>query len=211
MRMFRACGVRGTSPLARGLHRARPWNRTPAGIIPARAGFTRPMTPAPSSDSDHPRSRGVYRPLSSPPFTPNGSSPLARGLHDEDYAAALDDGIIPARAGFTTRPRSPSPCPRDHPRSRGVYWPGIPTRGRRCGSSPLARGLRHQPPSNREETRIIPARAGFTRSGPARTRRCGDHPRSRGVYLGPAVDGQGYLGSSPLARGLRPAGCRRRR
>ena len=91
---------------------------------------------------------------------------------------------------------------RDHPRSRGVYA------GRRAGadgergSSPLARGLHGPPVVNSPGPRIIPARAGFTRTPPTATSPCGDHPRSRGVY------GRGRRplplrwGSSPLARGL---------
>ena len=51
--------------------------------------------------------------------------------------------------------------------------------------------------------RIIPARAGFTRTAPAWWSSVGDHPRSRGVYRS-AIDVRGDLrGSSPLARGLR--------
>ena len=70
----------GSSPLARGLRagsRHAPW---PAGIIPARAGFT----PSPRCGSrhveDHPRSRGVYSSGASLHECSPGSSPLARGL-----------------------------------------------------------------------------------------------------------------------------------
>ena len=52
---------------------------------------------------------------------------------------------------------------------------------------------------------IIPARAGFTRTGVHDLFLSGDHPRSRGVYAvtrsATGVSG----GSSPLARGLRVA------
>ena len=51
-------------------------------------------------------------------------------------------------------------------------------------------------------SRIIPARAGFTRS-PSRTTTDGsDHPRSRGVYDHRRLDRGRQAGSSPLARGL---------
>ena len=93
-------------------------------------------------------------------------------------------GIIPARAGFTTGTRS---------RCR-----------RRCGSSPLARGL---PPAKTAENmprRIIPARAGFTRRSDPYRRRSADHPRSRGVYGAHPATGPAPAGSSPLARGLPP-------
>ena len=135
-----------------------------------------------------------------------GSSPLARGLHQGSSAVVAAQRIIPARAGFTHQYTEDGVLPGDHPRSRGVYndakflsqWPQ--------GSSPLARGL---PPRLRAIPvvgGIIPARAGFTTFpappvGPER-----DHPRSRGVYG--RLPGQSSMvaGSSPLARGLRLVG-----
>ena len=112
------------------------------------------------------------------------------------------DGIIPARAGFTAHFGSSRLVFPDHPRSRGVY-PGrswcAPTN---LGSSPLARGL--PTPRLREHpiSRIIPARAGFTR--PRTGERAGewDHPRSRGVYGFIVRFLSVVVGSSPLARGL---------
>ena len=132
-----------------------------------------------------------------------GSSPLARGLPLLIAGPGLNRGIIPARAGFTWPPDNPRGALQDHPRSRGVY--GRPTNriGGAPGSSPLARGL---PPSPRAWTwvaRIIPARAGFTRSRRFRACACGDHPRSRGGYLSRGRDLRAEAGSSPLARGLR--------
>ena len=50
------------------------------------------------------------------------------------------------------------------PRSRGVYFGDERVRGAYQGSSPLARGLRAVLDSSEELKRIIPARAGFTRS-----------------------------------------------
>ena len=57
-------------------------------------------------------------------------------------------------------------------------------------------------------SRIIPARAGFTRPGRRRSRGHPDHPRSRGVYAAELRQLGGRRGSSPLARGLRSS-CRR--
>ena len=119
--------------------------------------------------------------------------------------AFIPPWIIPARAGFTPGPRPEAPPASDHPRSRGVYrtHPGHPRPG--CGSSPLARGLRHVLLRLLQVRRIIPARAGFTRRI-----RCGcggrrDHPRSRGVYMPSSRCRTVGEGSSPLARGLRLA------
>ena len=95
--------VVGSSPLARGLHdRERP-QREPAGIIPARAGFTGTMVTHPVQAADHPRSRGVYTEWCSIRHCAQGSSPLARGLHPAGYPVLGARGIIPARAGFTRR------------------------------------------------------------------------------------------------------------
>ena len=153
------------------------------GIIPARAGFTDERAPQASQGADHPRSRGVY--ASRPPPHPlrGGSSPLARGLHRRRLASGDHRRIIPARAGFT-RPRGRRGATRsDHPRSRGVYATDPTHLAPRCGSSPLARGLRPTECSSPRRQGIIPARAGFTMTLP------------QSPYVVP--------GSSPLARGLR--------
>ena len=52
----------GSSPLARGLRTVADASAAQAGIIPARAGFTRPLRRATARARDHPRSRGVYSP-----------------------------------------------------------------------------------------------------------------------------------------------------
>ena len=184
----------GSSPLARGSRRRRRRQHRPRRIIPARAGFTRQLRPGGPLGSDHPRSRGVHDIVPSGLTRSHGSSPLARGSLLAADASTLRIGIIPARAGFTRRRRSPPADGRDHPRSRGVHdvvrvnpWTII---------------------------RIIPARAGFTpgRSLPPRPLR--DHPRSRGVHQGVPTQLLAIIGSSPLARGSRKVrrhvrGCRR--
>ena len=96
-------------------------------------------------------------------------------------------------------------CP-DHPRSRGVYGILGVILGGRIGSSPLARGLRRYSEDGGEDRGIIPARAGFTRTGRDRRRRKPDHPRSRGVYAISHHQIRQVAGSSPLARGL-PQTC----
>ena len=111
---------------------------------------------------DHPRSRGVYFAGQDAINPPRGSSPLARGLRKTELAQMYARRIIPARAGFTgpgLRRRMPS---RDHPRSRGVYSSTSPAIPKGKGSSPLARGLLLIIPVENTQSRIIPARAGFT-------------------------------------------------
>ena len=70
------------------------------------------------------------------------------------------------------------------------------------GSSPLARGLPYRTGTRTPHSRIIPARAGFTRAAGAGPDTRSDHPRSRGVYPALADTSVAMRGSSPLARGL---------
>ena len=139
--------------------------------------------------------------------TDYGSSPLARGLHAVGHDPRPCRRIIPARAGFTTLISRWLAISWDHPRSRGVYGDRPNHGGHPPGSSPLARGLPIPKPKIEYKRGIIPARAGFTRRHRGRPSRNPDHPRSRGVYTSRALAHTGYVGSSPLARGLphRPA------
>ena len=152
----------GSSPLARGLHDISALKMVVPRIIPARAGFTSIQNTSLLWYSDHPRSRGVYSSSSPRAARTAGSSPLARGLLRLVLDARQPRRIIPARAGFTSRPTPLwKPCV-DHPRSRGVYpLPYRPALGR-PGSSPLARGLPASVPACARPPGIIPARAGFT-------------------------------------------------
>ena len=173
-----------------------------SGIIPARAGFTTRTPKATAPGPDHPRSRGVYPapPARSPPDP--GSSPLARGLPRLVADDVRDEGIIPARAGFTTPWTGSDSSGKDHPRSRGVYIADAFSLLKEQGSSPLARGLPSFTWDADGRPGIIPARAGFTRQEPPIWRPGADHPRSRGVYCTRARCRRCRGGSSPLARGL---------
>ena len=193
----------GSSPLARGLRNLMIPIMINNRIIPARAGFTGRDRRLQVGARDHPRSRGVYVSRQSSSRTASGSSPLARGLPFEGGDDVDEDGIIPARAGFTHhhlggRRRKP-----DHPRSRGVYPEVWAASILENGSSPLARGLLAGGPGRCRPGRIIPARAGFTPWRRARSPPKRDHPRSRGVYRGVLFRRGLRPGSSPLARGLR--------
>ena len=151
-------------------------------IIPARAGFTVIHRVFHRFGRDHPRSRGVYELAACWAQPILGSSPLARGLRMLLFTVGGARGIIPARAGFTAPPRIVLLPSQDHPRSRGVYRLTSGTTIVRKGSSPLARGLLVRVMNSEWCLRIIPARAGFTRSVFNVEHCYRDHPRSRGVY-----------------------------
>ena len=152
----------GSSPLARGPPRGSSAVTRPQGLIPARAGTTKILSVHSVTRRAHPRSRGDHKAIARVVSDERGSSPLARGPLHSPTKWQRTRGLIPARAGTTTRSdRRPSRS-RAHPRSRGdhadmalynrAYW----------GSSPLARG----PPQTRRRTSssggLIPARAGTT-------------------------------------------------
>ena len=172
----------GSSPLARGLQGVRGRDYRSRRIIPARAGFTPTTSWRSGARWDHPRSRGVYRAHPGRHHGPGGSSPLARGLRDPGGVGEGQEGIIPARAGFTVACINTRPNRADHPRSRGVYRIENREQRYREGSSPLARGLQGSGEGAVVDAGIIPARAGFTALVPQRPGEVGDHPRSRGVY-----------------------------
>ena len=152
----------GSSPLARGLLPVPVGEQGVGGIIPARAGFTHDAVPDGLDPRDHPRSRGVYHPAPPHVRRPEGSSPLARGLHPLIGQGGSHIRIIPARAGFTGRRAAIRRRPGDHPRSRGVYGFQAFALVVLVGSSPLARGLPSKLPGPPMVGGIIPARAGFT-------------------------------------------------
>ena len=125
-----------------------------------------------------------------------------RGLPASATHCIVDGRIIPARAGFTHRPRPGGRRPPDHPRACGVYWGrgAWPRQG--SGSSPRVRGLPQQAGVPGHGARIIPARAGFTTSILSARSSMTDHPRACGVYLLNNYSCSHLNGSSPRVRGL---------
>ena len=172
----------GSSPLARGLRDSRATGSQKNGIIPARAGFTKLSSWPRTNGKDHPRSRGVYLRGFPARIVARGSSPLARGLLEDRKRVRPDLRIIPARAGFTGGLPIILAGRPDHPRSRGVYPAAAQPSQKRSGSSPLARGLLNLRPVDNILTRIIPARAGFTRASTRmREKKSGSSPLARGL------------------------------
>ena len=171
----------GSSPLARGTRRERHRDRVPGGLIPARAGNTRPSSQARFQTRAHPRSRGEHPQELHERQKFGGSSPLTRGTHVGLLALAIILRLIPAYAAKHNTPVGCDP----------IAW----------GSSPLARGTLL--PGFRALTPVglIPARAGNTCTSLRRRPLLGAHPRSRGEHT-PGDYSSGVIGgSSPLARG----------
>ena len=112
-----------------------------------------------------------------------GSSPLARGTPEDEHRQ---------RSGVLA-----------HPRSRGEHAAILRDLEREVGSSPLARGTPWVGFFFRASPRLIPARAGNTKSVSWIEQETLAHPRSRGEHPLFKTAHATACGSSPLARGTR--------
>ena len=173
---------KGSSPLARGA-RNKGWaDSGGVGIIPACAGSTCCRGCRSPATWDHPRLRGEHFDKTPCDEVVKGSSPLARGALRHDLVMQGAVGIIPACAGSTTPSRLVHKCIRDHPRLRGEHRSLFLVVMTALGSSPLARGARHDVSAVSAVPGIIPACAGSTPAARARRADSGDHPRLRGEH-----------------------------
>ena len=172
----------GSSPLARGTLLFHHLVDSVHGLIPARAGNTRPVRTADHQKWAHPRSRGEHWSTLSSVTCSTGSSPLARGTLGDAVEEIARMGLIPARAGNTA---GGDICIRRigaHPRSRGEHGWGSDDSCTGRGSSPLARGTHPFRKLLLPSGGLIPARAGNTaRSAPVMSVMRA-HPRSRGEH-----------------------------
>ncbi len=135
----------------------------------------------------------------------NGSSPLARGTPLHHHAAELAERFIPAGAGNTNTAWSPASGATVHPRWRGEHRRSPRAERTRAGSSPLARGTLAGLLAEIAERRFIPAGAGNTPRPRPGSAGASVHPRWRGEHISRMVTFLSFIGSSPLARGTRPA------
>ena len=111
----------GSSPHARGALLALIGIDDQPGIIPACAGSTVGVIRRDVTCGDHPRMRGEHCfqvPLRRALL---GSSPHARGAHNNSIIVEQILGIIPACAGSTVVLYEEDGWSRDHPRMRGEH------------------------------------------------------------------------------------------
>ena len=171
------------------------------GLIPARAGKTRAARPVPLVCWAHPRAGGENALTSAGVSVKAGSSPRGRGKPRRERDARRLRGLIPARAGKTTKgPRCAAPA-WAHPRAGGENDVGEYTAPRAAGSSPRGRGKPRERRRRQGRRRLIPARAGKTprRRYPGTTPRA--HPRAGGENLQTWGGKISRKGSSPRGRG----------
>ena len=174
----------GSSPRVRGkLHRVGE-PLAPPRLIPARAGKTRGRPPRPATARAHPRACGENPTYSTTSASNQGSSPRVRGKRDGARLRPSHAGLIPARAGKTVGQDLRCEEDRAHPRACGenAHPRAVLIFG--SGSSPRVRGKPPQCVHQCRTTRLIPARAGKTRSNTwANPLREGSSPRVRGKRL----------------------------
>ena len=195
----------GSSPRVRGKRSQAALHAAGRGIIPARAGKTRPRRAPPRSRPDHPRACGENIGDFAADRRSGGSSPRVRGKQPRPRRAErgagssprvrgkppvlpgpFDDGrLIPARAGKTTTRPPCSTAVTAHPRACGeniaLVWAPVAS----SGSSPRVRGKR---------SFALPC--GFPPE--AHPRACGENAYNwvKNLFSG---------GSSPRVRGKRPS------
>ena len=191
----------GSSPLVRGQLVLQLQRQRHARIIPARAGPTTAGFDVVFFGADHPRSCGANCVSWRVVVCTSGSSPLVRGQHLAYLLKSNEWRIIPARAGPTCNDSTRTPLKADHPRSCGANCSPTSSWRTRAGSSPLVRGQPAVDYVGKSIIRIIPARAGPTRSFKFAFFASSDHPRSCGAnWMIPARTCT-RCGSSPLVRG----------
>ena len=188
----RACGANlgvagfaalpaGSSPRVRGKRRHVAADFTAPRIIPARAGQTWRTLLAICSPSDHPRACGANFPDGEIVRLNIGSSPRVRGKPTCLTVGPSNRRIIPARAGQTSRRSHPvRTCP-DHPRACGANPISVALPSALLGSSPRVRGKLRVLFCPVVWVRIIPARAGQTRTLQVPCHHSPDHPRACGA------------------------------
>ena len=181
------------APAPRRLH--------PRGLIPARAGKTTCSTRGSPPTTAHPRACGENPTSVSPRVLSNGSSPRVRGKLVRAVNAVHTSGLIPARAGKTSRSSPRRPGGRAHPRACGENLPRPMVPVWMAGSSPRVRGKLRLPGIRAHGVRLIPARAGKTTPYGLRVTMITAHPRACGENRSPPGGGASCAGSSPRVRG----------
>jgi len=130
----------GSSPRARGTPKTTSHPEYSQRFIPAGAGNAPVGNRWHRRRAVHPRGRGERCAL--PHRSPgcSGSSPRARGTHEEDSRTAPSWRFIPAGAGNARTARRRTGKPAVHPRGRGERGRPVLAGHRSDGSSPRARG-----------------------------------------------------------------------
>ncbi|CRY88290.1 unnamed protein product (plasmid) [Salmonella enterica subsp. enterica serovar Senftenberg] len=196
-----AAHITGLSPLARGTHAIKDFNRARDRFIPAGAGNTSISLKIDARKAVYPRWRGEHLRWLALHIERCGLSPLARGTHFLDPFTTLFIRFIPAGAGNTESDTNESSSDSVYPRWRGEHSFRKRIRNKQDGLSPLARGTHRLFPGFPGNARFIPAGAGNTQFVSLLIRIVSVYPRWRGEHLPMPGTLKRCAGLSPLARG----------
>ena len=136
----------GSSPRVRGKRAHHLGGTGSVRLIPARAGKTRAPPGRNRQRTAHPRACGENSDDGTYTTPCSGSSPRVRGKHLRRDPVVLRRGLIPARAGKTSRHSNPLLGPRAHPHACGENIYNQLTNKIEGGSSPRVRGKRAAAP-----------------------------------------------------------------
>ncbi len=152
--------ISGSSPHARGTQQRQRALSVGQRFIPACAGNANEHANWSSVRSVHPRMRGERLGGSSDWLASVGSSPHARGTHEQGISHHRPPRFIPACAGNACAGPQKRASDAVHPRMRGERHDEDDLPGGRFGSSPHARGTPHGRLTAARRGRFIPACAG---------------------------------------------------
>ena len=153
----------GSSPRGRGKRTRIGESSTCPRLIPAGAGKTARAGVGSLVIWAHPRGGGENLAVDVAVREGGGSSPRGRGKHRITHNRTGKVGLIPAWAGKTCRPWSPTKPKRAHPRVGGENDAAARSSLVPAGSSPRGRGKRSRRECAEARGGLIPAGAGKTR------------------------------------------------
>ena len=191
----------GSSPRGRGKHGVQVARSFCERLIPARAGKTVTGRASSARHGAHPRAGGENRYVRVAAIACMGSSPRGRGKQRRLFRAPLPRRLIPARAGKTDAANDEGVCWPAHPRAGGENVKVRVLTPYEGGSSPRGRGKQKADAEALKQFRLIPARAGKTRSTPTDPWSCQAHPRAGGENYERKTGQPITAGSSPRGRG----------
>ena len=195
--------VPGSPPHGRGTLGGAVAGGRDAGLTPARAGNTDGPAALSPCWAAHPRTGGEHQPVGRRGSGGMGSPPHGRGTRVAHGAHPQLQGLTPARAGNTTRPRRPPWHRWAHPRTGGEHRQQRSDGTAAEGSPPHGRGTRAHARPGRPAARLTPARAGNTQGRASWAGRARAHPRTGGEHKVGALDVGPTEGSPPHGRGTR--------
>ncbi len=175
-------------------------------FIPVGTGNTWKVRSVSSPIAVHPRGHGEHTSGLNTSRPSCGSSPWARGTHQEIIKLFGEIRFIPVGTGNTYALSRRTLCIAVHPRGHGEHTRPLHSKFKHGGSSPWARGTLVQYEREKVARRFIPVGTGNTASLFYARWQIAVHPRGHGEHQAPQRMPVAAIGSSPWARGTQTLG-----